>query len=43
MEERVVIPLDPELAIRALHKVDFDSEPAADAKAPKASAPKQDE
>jgi hypothetical protein len=31
MDERVAIPLDPELAIRALLKVDPDAEPADDA------------
>jgi hypothetical protein len=31
MDRRVVIPLDPELAIRALLKVDPDAEPADDA------------
>jgi hypothetical protein len=30
MDERITIPLDPELAIRALLKVDPDAEPAAD-------------
>jgi hypothetical protein len=38
MDERVAIPLDPELAIRALLKVDPDAKPADEAKrAPLAS------
>ena len=32
MDERVKIPLDPELAIRALLRVDPDAKPADDAK-----------
>ena len=35
MDERVSIPLDPELAIRALLKVDPDAEPAEDQQRPK--------
>jgi hypothetical protein len=31
MDERIAIPLDPELAIRALLRVDPDAEPAEDA------------
>ena len=35
MDERIAIPLDPELAIRALLRVDPDAEPADAQKRPK--------
>jgi hypothetical protein len=42
MDERVKIPLDPELAIRALLRVDPDAEPAPDAEAPRRERNKAD-
>lgn len=35
LDERISIPLDPELAIRALLKVDPDAEPADEQRQPK--------
>lgn len=42
MDERIAIPLDPELAIRALMRVDPDAPPAPDAPDAPTADPERD-